>query len=198
MQRITTSYTEPVTAAIKSGNTPYFNIEKRKNEYYELNVQGNFSPGWLARLASGLSDHQISILQGNGKLVRASYWEAKFDIKADSNTKNLGNIDYRALIETRNSTSSNESLELINYSIHPPETNSNAVWVEIQGADKIGFLSKVLNIFSFNSLFPCAIEVGTIGTSVHDRFLLRGIAGAPPSSNALNGLKELLDDYIVE
>lgn len=196
MQRTAATSTTP-TRFDNTPSVPGFKVEKRDNQHYELQLHGSFTLGWLARLAAGLSDHQISIVRGNGKLIKASYWEAKFDIKSDSKTRDPSKIDYFSLMEADALTSGSGTLELIGYSIQSSETNNNAVWVEIQGADKIGFLCNLLKIFSFNSLFPCAIEIGTTGTNVSDRFLLRGIAGAPPSRNALKGLEEQLDDYIV-
>jgi len=177
--------------------TPNFTVEKRSANHYRLCVCGSFAPGWLARLSAGLSDHQVSILRGAGRQIQGSYWEAAFEINMAASAVDPRKLDYRSFVEGRAATHHDESFELRDYSIAQPEDQNKGVWVEVKGADKIGFLRNILKTFAFYSLFPSEIEIETTGANVCDRFLLHSIGGTAPSANALLGVRELLDDFCV-
>ena len=175
--------------------TPEFTIEKLSTNLYRLSVRGCFTPGWLARLSAGLSDHKVSILCGGGRQIYGSYWEAGFEIKMAAFTDDPRKLDFRSFVEARTSVRYDESFELREFSIEQPEDPHQAVWVVVKGADKIGFLRNILKVFAFYSLFPSEIEIETIGANACDRFLLHSVGGTAPSANALQGVRELLADF---
>ena len=177
--------------------SPGFSVRRHGIDRYRLDVQGSFTPGWLARLSAGLSAHQVSILHGQGTQIKASYWQAEFDLEMSSTADDPAHLDYLSFVEKGVPKALDEKLELRSFTISPAEVDGRTVWVEVNGVDKIGFLRNVLNAFAFYSLFPCEIKVETLGNSVCDRFLLRGIAGAAPSANALQGLRDWLDSFLV-
>jgi UTP:GlnB (protein PII) uridylyltransferase len=197
MDKGPTARIEPHGQSAEFPHAPGFTVEGQGAGRYRLGVTGSFTPGWLARLSAGLSDHQVSILHGQGAQLRASYWEAEFDLEKSPGAVDPASLDFRSLVEKSLPKSRDEHLELKSFTIAPAENAGQAVWVEVSGIDKIGFLRNVLNAFAFYALFPCEVQVATQDNLVRDRFLLRGIAGTAPSANALQGLRDWLESFLV-
>lgn len=178
--------------------TPGFHVEPLGFNRYRLQVNGDFTPGWLARLSAGLSEHQVSIIRGKGRRLRAAQWEADFEIAMERGGDDPRRLDFQAFVRSAGRGSDSGRLELESYRVETDRDDPKSVRIEVQGADKIGFLQKLLKSFALFSLFPCELRVETIGSSARDSFQLRGIAGSTPSREAIEGLKELLEDSLVK
>ncbi|PLX79750.1 MAG: hypothetical protein C0616_10405 [Desulfuromonas sp.] len=183
------------TSAEELPQAPGFSILQLAPGLYRLGVTGQFTPGWLARLSAGLSGQQVSIVRGHARRVRAAQWEADFEIEMDPRAGDPRDLDYLSFLRETQAIPESDDLKLSDCQFRPAESGGSGVWVEVQGADKIGFLKKVLKCFALFSLFPCELEIDTVGSDARDRFLLRGIAGAAPSGDAINGLREVLSAY---
>lgn len=59
----------------------------------------------------------------------------------------------------------------------------------------VGFLSSILGIFSFCSLFPTELEVTTKAQNVFDQFWLKGIGLSIPTDEDMTLLNERLSRY---
>lgn len=193
-QAVATFSPESVTEELSQA--PGFSIQSLAPGRYRLGVTGQFTPGWLARLSAGLSGQHVSIVRGHAHRVRAAQWEADFEIEMDPRVGDPRKLDYLSFLRETQVIPEADDLKLSDCQFRPDDNGGSGVWVEVQGADKIGFLKKVLKCFALFSLFPCELEIDTVGSDARDRFLLRGIAGTAPSGDAINGLREVLCGYL--
>jgi hypothetical protein len=174
-----------------AANQPGFTLAPKRNGRYEVSLQGRFLPGWLGEFSAALADHQLSILAGNARRVSPSVWQACFELDASAAGIKPDHIDFLALASSRSAvpgaTPALEAVRVIE--------EGDALLVEVNGADQIGFLAGLLKRFAFYSLFPVELEVETAGGQISDRIRLKGVGGTAPSAEAVealrNGLQEL-------
>lgn len=186
----------PTSRPTTSPASDTFTVTRQGFGQYTLKISGSFKPGWLARLSTGLSEHQLNIRSGSGERSRGLHWDAEFELVTSTSTADPTTIDYQALLVRDLPTNDIDDLELSDCRLTSDPEMTNGVWVEVQGSDKLGFLQNLLKSFALYSLFPVKLEVVTDGTLARDRFLLTGIAGMAPSASALKGIEETFRKYL--
>lgn len=159
--------------------------------FYELNISGKFPPRWLANLTSALAARGISIQRGNASKLTPSLWQATLEIAPAGGGELPAGLDYPALAQTTAAADpAAVPLHLDSYTL---EQREGALFVEVKGADSVGFLVALLKTFAFFSLFPAEVQIDTPGGRVHDRFWLKGVGGLAPSESSRQGLQIELD-----
>lgn len=101
-------------------------------------------------------------------------------------------VDFLALTTKRVPHASALELALTAYSLRPDELDPDAVYVEISGRDRTGFLSGILKQFSLFSLFPTKMIIDTKDGLVFDRFWIKGIGASKPSDDAIASIRRNL------
>ena len=153
---------------------------------YELKLRGQLPPRWLANLTGALAARGISIQRGNASKVTPSLWQATFEI-APADGELPAGLDYLGLARTAAATGPADGrIRLDGYAL---EQRDEALFVEVEGPDSVGFLRALLKTFAFYSLFPAEVQIDTPGGRVHDRFWLKGVGGMAPSESSREGLQ---------
>ena len=155
--------------------------------FYELKIKGQFPPRWLANLTSALAALGVSIQRGNASKVTPSLWQAVFEILPTDGGVLPAGLDYLALART--AATADPAAVPIHLDSYTLEPQGDALFVEVKGADSVGFLMALLKSFAFFSLFPAEVQIDTPGGRVHDRFWLKGVGGMSPTESSRQGLQ---------
>lgn len=161
---------------------------------YTLTLKGYLTTGWTGRLASGLAQHGISIVRGEAERDAAHVWRSSLEVKAGALVHNPFGIDFVALAQKEVPRySGSAAIELGDFLLEPPARHDGSLYLEVKAADRLGFLGDLLDYFSFKCLFPIRMSIETVGSTVCDRFWLRGVAGSVPSDSLYAGLRHDLE-----
>lgn len=163
---------------------------------YTLTLKGFLSPGWLGRLAASLAQHRIGIVNGAAEKVTPYAWQASFKLKAARPTCDPLSLDYVALANTEPSHHALAPIVLRDLKIEPCARHQGSLYIEIRGADRLGFLGDLLDFFSMRCLFPVKMKVETLGDTAADRFWLRGVGGSVPSDSLAQTIGENLEKMV--
>lgn len=159
-----------------------------------LNFSGDLKPGWLGRLSSHLSHHQINILRGNARKCSPLCWDASLEIEGQR-----GKLDplngFNPLPAVMGSAEQIDlpPLKISDFRVEHSTLHKGSIYTEIAGEDCIGFLYSILRTFSFYSLFPTELEISTSGMIACDRFWLKGIGASVPTAEDMAALHERLE-----
>ena len=162
-----------------------------------LKLSGNLKPGWLGQLSSYMSQEKINIIKGTACKNSSIRWEGLIEIDKGANP-----IDAESEfnpIKAFNGFSDQRIFEfssiISNLLIKRSTRHGGSIYVEIGGKDCIGFLSSILGVFSFCSLFPTELEVTTKAQNVFDQFWLKGIGLSTPTDEDMTLLHGRLSRY---
>jgi len=170
----------------RSGTETGCELQPIGRGYYELKLRGQFPPRWLANLTSALAARGISIERGSASKVTPSLWQASFEILPAGGVLPAG-LDFLALAHAAAGTGpASGRMHLDAYAL---EQRDEALFVEVNGPDCVGFLEALLKTFAFFSLFAAEVQIDTPGGRVHDRFWLKGVGGLSPSDSSRQGLQ---------
>lgn len=173
---------KPAPATSETG----YELHPAAGGLFELKIWGKFPPRWLANLTSGLAARGISVHRGCASKVTPTLWQGAFVI-SPAGGEDAGKIDFLALVRDGAVTAPLESrIRLDRYSV---QKRNDALHVEVEGPDAVGFLVALLKTFAFFSLFPAEVSIDTPGGRVSDHFWLKGVGGTSPSESSLRGLE---------
>src|SRR5262249_17187570 len=160
---------------------------------FTLRLWGHFTPGWCGRLSAGLSALGIDIVRGFARRVGQERWAAEFEIQATPGGAEGSEIDYVALAEAAVPLHDSQALELDGYFLDGSPEAGGALYLEIRGRDRVGFLGSLLERLAELSLFPEEMTVETRNGRVSDSFYLRATGGSMPSEPTRRALRDLLE-----
>ena len=155
----------------------------------QLKLAGKFPPRWLANLTGGLSAQGINVLRGYANKISPTTWEGTFEIVPARGGTIAAGLDYLAMTSSAPVATGETDLALDRFTIRPHDAS---LYVEVVGADSVGFLMTLLKLFAFYSLYPAEVSIDTPGGRVHDRFWLKGLAGMTPTASVADVLREEL------
>lgn len=183
------STTNLAETAVKTGSTPSetgCELRPTGRGFYELKICGQFPPRWLANLTSALAARGINIQRGHASKLTPSVWQATLEIAPKGDELPAG-LDYPALAQK--AATANPAAVPLHLDSYTLEQRGDTLFVEVKGADNVGFLVALLKTFAFFSLFPAEVHIDTPGGRVHDRFWLKGVGGLAPSESSRQGLQ---------
>jgi len=162
-----------------------------------VKLSGNLKPGWLGQLSSYMSQEKINIVKGTACKCGLICWDGLFEIEKGSRpiengtgfnpTKAFNGASDQKVVEF--------SAKISKLIMKRSKRHGGSIYVEIMGKDYIGFLSSIMNIFSFCSLFPTELEVSTKDHHVFDQFWLKGIGFFVPTDEDVALLYDRLSRY---
>lgn len=156
------------------------------NGHHELKVWGKLPPRWLANLTGGLSARHISVQSGYANKLSPTVWQGTFEIIPTAGHPLPATFDYYELALNGGPMAAPTAVLLDAFQA---ELRDDALFVEVRGADSVGFLMSMLKLFAFYSLYPAEVSIDTPGGRVLDRFWLKGLGGAPPTAELAAALR---------
>lgn len=156
------------------------------NGRHELKLWGKFPPRWLANLTAALSSRQISVQCGYANKLSPTVWQGTFELIPAAGQTLPPHLDYSQLAQHDELTPPPARIVLDKVLV---EKRDDAIFVEVRGADSVGFLMSMLKLFTFYSLYPAEVSIDTPQGRVLDRFWLKGLGGSTPTEELCNGLR---------
>ena len=175
---------DPATA-----NEPGFELRSITAELFELRIWGKFPPKWLVNLCGGLTGRQANIHRGQASKLTPTLWQANLEFSGETAAFTPEHIPYLHLAQ-RSGAGRTGEIDLESYVL---ERRDDALFVQVRGADCLGFLEALLKLFALYTLFPTEVKFDTTAGMAEDLFWLKGMGGTTPSEASLNGLKTELD-----
>jgi hypothetical protein len=191
MYQSSMSFKNTATKTASTAVDTDYDLRPTGRGFHELKIRGQLPPRWLANLTSALAARGINIQRGNASKLTPSLWQATLDIAPAGDGELPVGLDYPALAQT--TVAADPAAVPIHLDSYSLEMRSDSLFVEVKGADSVGFLVALLKTFAFFSLFPAEVHIDTPGGRVHDRFWLKGVGGLAPSESSRQGLQIELD-----
>lgn len=160
---------------------------------HELKLWGKFPPRWLANLTAALSARQISVQCGYANKLSPTVWQGTFELIPTAGQTLPAHLDYYQLAQHDDPTPPPAVIALDKVLV---EKRDDAIFVEVRGADSVGFLMSMLKLFTFYSLYPAEVSIDTPQGRVLDRFWLKGLGGSTPTDELCAGLKLELNKHL--
>ena len=170
-----------------------FALRSCGGESFTVRLWGRFPAGWCGSLSVGLSRLGIDIVRGFARRVSQGVWAAEFEIRTTPGGTRVSEIDYVELAETPASFHDTPPIELDSYFLDGSPEAGGALYLEVRGHDRMGFLGSLLERLAGLSLFPEEMTVETRGQRANDSFYLRAAEGRVPSEAARRALRDLLE-----
>lgn len=158
---------------------------------HELKLWGKLPPRWLANLTGGLSAHGLDVQRGYAHKLSPTVWQGTFEFGAGGSFP--PQLDFPAMAHAAPAAGNEVGIRLDSFTVKPHE---QALYVEVAGEDTVGFLMTLLKLFAFYSLYPAEVSIDTPHGRVHDRFWLKGLAGAEPSAEVAATLRAELAKFV--
>src|SRR6185503_1372857 len=150
-------------------------------------------PFWADAFALGLSGVRISILRGFARQDGTGRWIADFVLAPDVGAPDPASLDFLALAFGAPSSGDDGPIELTQYALDGGPDVGPALYLEVRGPDRIGFLGTLLRALARLGLSPREMLVTTRDGEAFDRFFLKTISGAVPSEEVRRALEDRLD-----
>lgn len=188
-----TTAPHPSSPNTYSKQSPQWIVTPLSNGHHELKLWGKFPPRWLANLTGALSAQQISVQCGYANKLSPTVWQGTFELVPVAGQRLTGNLDYYQLAQGNTSTPAPSTISLDQF---VAEKRNDAIFVEVRGADSVGFLMSMLKLFTFHSLYPAEVSIDTPNGHVLDRFWLKGLGGSTPTEEIFSGLRQELSKLL--
>lgn len=153
---------------------------------HELKLWGKFPPRWLANLTAALSARQINVQCGSANKLSPTVWQGTFELIPAAGQTLPAHLDYYQLAQHDDLAPPPAVIILDKVLV---EKRADAIFVEVRGADSVGFLMSMLKLFTFYSLYPAEVSIDTPQGRVLDRFWLKGLGGSTPTDELCTGLR---------
>jgi hypothetical protein len=142
-------------------------------------MRGPLPFDWAGRLAGALAARRINVLRLEGQHHAAHRWEVELLLEPLDPGLDARSLDYLALAREPRGPDGAEvgALVLDAFSLTRSE---EALLVDVEAVDALGFLDRILRVFALHSLFPRTLHIETRGRKVRDQFRLTGPAGQVP------------------
>lgn len=163
---------------------PTCNLIPKTATIHQIELRGNLTTGWMGSLTTGLASNSISVLRGKAEKITALNWTAMLEIDFCNAVCTPAEIDYLALINETSAYQTAEPVKLHSFQAERNRRHNGSLYIELTGADRIGFLATMINLFSMYSLYPAEINIETKGLCISDRFWLKGLGSVLPSESA--------------
>jgi len=147
---------------------------------YLVSVQGAFTTGWAGRLAASLAARRLNVVRGGAVRRGGHVWDVELLLEPLDRAVDLRTLDYLALAQEGSAPDHADEESVVIDTFVLTRTATELV-VDVEAADTLGFLDRLLRVFALYGLFPRELKVETRGQRVRDQFRLQGLGGQLPS-----------------
>ncbi|HEX2676460.1 MAG TPA: hypothetical protein VHM19_07465 [Polyangiales bacterium] len=162
---------------------------------YRVKLNGQFQPGWMAALCTGLGDRRLSIDQAHAVRGGDGGWQAQLELVALAGASDPLNVPYVELARSALSLPRAE-LQLSKQNVQPALHAGGALLVTLEARDSLGLLGSLLASFAGLMLFPIELQIETRNDRACDSFWLVGVGGSAPSAHARAALERMLGSWM--
>lgn len=179
----------PPAAAGSSG----FRVFPNTRALYSVRLWGSLPPLWADHFSLGVSGLGLSILNGFARQDGSGAWGAEFLVTASGAAIDPLTVDYLALTAAEPVVRGPIPLVLDDYALDGSPERGSALYLEVRGPDRLGFLGSLLRTLAQLELVPKEMTIGTRDGEAFDRFLLKAADGQVPSDRTRQVLGATLE-----
>jgi hypothetical protein len=176
-----------------AGDIPGFAMNHHTRTHWSVRVWGSLGPFWADAFALGLSSIGISILRGFARQDGAGRWIADFLLAPGAEGPDPSSVDFLALAFGAPSPGDGGGIALTQYALDGGPDVGPALYLEVRGPDRLGFLGGLLRPLARLGLAPREMLITTRDGEAFDQFFLKTVSGAVPSEEVRRALEEKLD-----
>ena len=175
-----------------SGDAPGFHVARQSATLHSVRLWGRLEASWAGNLSLGLALSGFNILGGFARRNRADRWVAEFIIAPTDSAPPPTSVDFLALSRVAHPEAHPGPVELTHFALDGGPDQGAALFLEVRGPDRIGFLGSLLRSLSELELSPQEMTLITRHGEVSDRFLLRSVRSEVPSDAVRRSLSGVL------
>jgi hypothetical protein len=175
------------------GDTPGFAVTHLTHAHWSVRVFGPLGAYWADPFSLGLSDLGISILRGFARRDAFGRWFADFVLAPGPASPEPSSLDFLGLASREPGGRDGGPLVLSHYALDGGPDVGPALYLEVRGPDRLGFLGTLLHALSGLDLAPREMLISTREGEAFDRFFLMTTSGGVPSPEVRHVLEGLLD-----
>ena len=159
---------------------------------FRVRVGGRFRGAWLAHLSCRLAEQKISIDQVHARLSADHIWIAELHLIAPQKAPDPLSIDYAALAE-ESIMSTRPVFVIHSYRLLESRDYGGTLMLALEAPDSLGLLGSLLTRLALLGLVPVELHIETKAGRAYDSLWLHAADGAPPSQDARDAVRQLLD-----
>jgi len=176
-----------------AGPNAGFDITDATGGIFTVRLWGRFAPGWCGGFSLGLSRSGINIVRAFARKVGQGRWVAEFQLQPMRADVDLRAVDFSALALEAAEAAEPIPVVLDSCYLDGSSDSGGALFLEVRGPDRVGFLGSLLGHLAALSLFPEEMAIETRGRVAFDCFHLKAAGGRLPSEEAQRALASHLD-----
>jgi hypothetical protein len=176
---------------------PGFRLTRTTSAVYAVRLWGPLAPAWTGHFALGLFRAGIDILRGFARQDGSGRWVADFLIAPTETSPDLAGVDYLALAMRQPPADDAVPVSLTHYTLDGSPDQGAALYLEVRGPDRVGFLASLLRTLEDVLLTPRDMTIMTRGGEAFDCFWLKTVEGCVPSDDDRRALAARLDALLV-
>jgi hypothetical protein len=163
------------------GEAPGYALTHLTRTHWSVRVWGRLGPFWADTFSLGLANAQISIRRGFARQDGEGRWIADFVLSPGVGAPEPVSLDFLSLMLGGPAPGDGGPIVLSHYALDGGPDVGPALYLEVQGPDRLGFLGSLLRSLARLELSPREMLITTSEGEAHDRFFLKTISGAVPS-----------------
>jgi hypothetical protein len=176
---------------------PGFRLVRSTSAVYSVRLWGPLTPAWTGHFTLGLFHVGVDILRGFARQDTDGRWVADFLIAPTDASPDLAAIDYLDLAMREQPAADAVPVSLTHYTLDGSPDQGAALYLEVKGPDRVGFLGSLLRTLEEVSLSPRDMTIMTREGEVFDCFWLKTVEGGVPADEDRRLLAVRLDALLV-
>jgi hypothetical protein len=145
----------------------------------QIRLRGALAADWAGRLAAALAAQRISVIRLDGQRQGERLWEVELVVEPLDGSPDPRSLDFLALARGGHGPAG-PTVESLPLDLFTLTRTGEALEVDVEAADALGFLDRILRVFAQYDLYPRSLRVETRGKKLHDVFSLVGRSGLSP------------------
>jgi len=179
------------------GDAPGFALTHLARAHWSVRVWGRLGPFWADAFSLGLASARISIRRGFARQDGEGRWIADFLLSPGPDAPEPSSLDFLSLAFGGTAPDDGGPIVLSHYALDGSPDVGPALYLEVQGPDRLGFLGSLLRWLARLDLSPREMLITTSDGEARDRFFLKTTTGAVPSEMTRRILRASLDAAVL-
>jgi hypothetical protein len=175
------------------GDVPGFLVTHRTRAHCSVRLWGYLGPLWADAFSLGLSNARINVVQGFARQDGIGRWIAEFLLAPLPGAAESDGLDFLSLAFGTQTPDDGAPVVLSEYSLDGGPEHGPALYLELRGPDRLGFLGSLLRSLARLGLSPRAMRISTRDGEALDSFLLQTVTGGVPTEEMRRQLEAQLE-----
>jgi len=175
------------------GDVPGYSLTHHTRAYWSVRLWGHLGPLWADAFSLGLSNARINILRGFARQDGVGRWIADFLLAPGADAADPESLDFLALAFGAHAPGEGAPVVLTHYSLDGGPELGPALYLEVRGPDRLGFLGSLLRSLARLGLSPREMRISTRNDEAFDCFLLKTVSGGVPTDEVRRALEARLE-----